>query len=134
MTNDVALEEKKDTEIQNQTAEPEVLSKLVYGTHITENEKNVEIVTEVAGYNKDNLEITVEAQELRISSKKAEENGEKPKALRREFNDENYYRVFRLSDKIDVEKIAAEVKNGVLKIILPKIEHAQKRQIEVKSL
>ncbi len=133
MTNDVALEEKKDTEIQKQTAEPEALPKLVYGTHITENDKSVEIVTEVAGYNKDNLEITVEAQELRISSKK-EDKEEQHKALRREFNDENYYRVFRLSDKIDVEQISAEVKNGVLKIVLPKIEHAQKRQIEVKSL
>ena len=131
MSEEMTLEKNETAEKRQ---EPEKVSKLVYGTHINENEESVEIITEVAGYNQDDLEITVESLELRISSRKAEAKEDGRKLVQREFNREGYNRMFRLSDKIDTEGISAEVKDGVLKIRLPKAAPAQRRQIEVKAV
>jgi HSP20 family molecular chaperone IbpA len=45
----------------------------------------------------------------------------------------DYQRVFTLSGEIDREKIKATVKNGVLKLIIPKAETVKTRKVEVKA-
>jgi HSP20 family molecular chaperone IbpA len=42
-----------------------------------------------------------------------------------------YRRVFTLSKELDREKVAAEFNHGVLKLRIPKAEHAQPRRIQV---
>ena len=49
-----------------------------------------------------------------------------------EYNIGNYSRTFKLSNKINQNKIAAELKDGVLSITLPKAEEAKPRTIEIK--
>lgn len=49
-----------------------------------------------------------------------------------EVNLPRYRRVFTLSKELDTEKIGAEFNHGVLKLRIPKAEHAQPRRIEVK--
>jgi HSP20 family molecular chaperone IbpA len=55
--------------------------------------------------------------------------------LYREFGPVRYQRTFELSDDIDREKIAAVVKNGVLRLVMQKKPEscAQRRQIAVMS-
>jgi HSP20 family molecular chaperone IbpA len=43
-----------------------------------------------------------------------------------------YRRVFTLSKELDSGKVEAELNQGVLKLRIPKAEHAQPRKIEVK--
>jgi HSP20 family protein len=43
-----------------------------------------------------------------------------------------YRRVFNLSKELDASKVGAEFANGVLKLTIPKAEHAQPRKIEVR--
>ena len=48
-----------------------------------------------------------------------------------EYNIGHYSRSFRLSNKINQDKIGAELKEGVLSLTLPKVEEAKPRTIQV---
>jgi len=51
----------------------------------------------------------------------------------REYELVNFFRQFELSDKVDQNRISAELKCGVLTIQLPKAEEAKPRRIEVRA-
>jgi HSP20 family molecular chaperone IbpA len=55
------------------------------------------------------------------------------RVLHEEYRPGDFYRSFILSDEVDRERITAEVKNGVLRLCLPKAERAKTRRIEIKS-
>jgi HSP20 family protein len=90
---------------------------------ISENEKNVFIITELAGVRKTDLTITLSENQLKISGIK-----NRPK----EIDDQSQYlkeskygkfeKIISISENIIDDKINASFKNGVLKVILPKLE------------
>lgn len=53
-------------------------------------------------------------------------------AIYSEFEYGEYERSFTVSDQIDAGKIAAQYRNGVLVLTLPKVEAAKPKKIEVK--
>jgi HSP20 family molecular chaperone IbpA len=52
--------------------------------------------------------------------------------VEREYELLNFYRQFELPEEVDSEKIAAELKHGVLTLHLPKKEKAKPRMVEVR--
>ncbi len=43
-----------------------------------------------------------------------------------------YRRQFTLSKELDADKVSAELRQGTLKLRIPKAEHAQPRRVEIK--
>lgn len=85
---------------------------------------------EMPGVNKDGLEVTVEAGELRILGRRAESTT-LGKLLYRESRARDYRRVFELDPAIDTAKISARIEGGVARFDLPKSDRVKPRKIEV---
>jgi HSP20 family molecular chaperone IbpA len=99
---------------------------------IFESPEALELVAEVPGADESNTELTVENDELTLRARVPETtNGNGAKLVYAEYGQGNYERTFRLSDGIDRQRIEAKVKDGVLRVRLPKSEHAQTKKITV---
>jgi HSP20 family molecular chaperone IbpA len=81
------------------------------------------------GVAKDNITVNVDNGRLEISgTRKLQTKGS---GSWQEFGDVEYRRVFSVPQSIDVAKVNAELKEGVLKLHLPKAEAAKPRTIEI---
>jgi HSP20 family protein len=96
-------------------------------TNILEKNESFELQVALPGVKKQDVKIDLEKNILSISSeKKAEEKPEDgTKYSRREFVYGSFCRSFTLPDTIEVEKIKADMADGILKITMPKKQEAK---------
>jgi HSP20 family molecular chaperone IbpA len=99
---------------------------------IYETKDALNVVLEMPGVDKTSVDIRVEEGVLKVDGRLDFSKYKGLQPLYTEYNVGNYARSFRLSSKIDQNKIAAEFKDGVLSLLLPKIEDAKPRTIQVK--
>ncbi len=98
-------------------------------------EENDKFVLEMAapGLKKDDFKINLDNYQLTISAETKDEKKEKEdNYTRREFIYNSFSRSFTLPKTIDVEKIRADYKNGVLNLVLPKKEEEAKLTKQIK--
>lgn len=108
------------------------LSKILNGRcDFEESDDGYSIELEVPGVNRDEIDISLKNDNLTISwSRKAEKKRDKKKKQRYERREGSFSRSFYV-EGADIEKINAELKNGVLKITLPKLEEAKPQVIQI---
>jgi len=99
---------------------------------IFEAENDLTVVLEMPGVEKNNVDIRVEDGVLNVEGRLDLTKYQGLQPLYTEYNIGHYSRSFRVSNKVDQNKIAAEMKNGVLSLKLPKGEEAKPRSIQVK--
>jgi HSP20 family protein len=87
---------------------------------------------DMPGVKPDKVEIRFERGELTVHGQR-EGSCCQAKALVEEFEGRDYYRAFLISQDVDPDKISADLKNGVLRIRLPKAATAQPRRISVQG-
>ena len=98
-------------------------------------EENDKFVLEMAapGLKKDDFNINLDNYVLTISSEKKEEQKEdKDNYTRREFLYTSFSRSFTLPKTVDIDKIKADYKNGILTVTLPKKEEEAKLTKQIK--
>lgn len=88
------------------------------------------VKADLPGVTKDDLDLRVENNLLTIRGRAA--HCAPGDVLYREYNLQNFFRQFELSDKVDQGKISAELQHGVLTLNLPKAEEAKPRRIDVR--
>ncbi len=99
---------------------------------VIEDSAGITLYADLPGVPKDKLSLHVEADTLTIEGEVALDIPEGMEASHAEVSLPRYRRVFTLSKELDSEKVGAEFAQGVLKLRIPKAEHAQPRRIEVK--
>jgi HSP20 family protein len=100
---------------------------------ISETDEEYLIKAELPEVKKEDVKLSVHDDVLSISGERKYEKEEKGKKFHRvERAYGSFTRSFTLPDDADAAKIAAEYKDGVLKVHLPKSEKAKPKSIEVK--
>jgi HSP20 family protein len=99
---------------------------------VIEDANGITLFADLPGVQKDKLSLHVEADTLTIEGEVALNLPEGMEPSHAEVALPRYRRVFTLSKELDSGKVEAEMNQGVLKLRIPKAEHAQPRKIEVK--
>ena len=99
---------------------------------VFEDAAGITLYADLPGVPKENLNLQVDDDTLTIEGEISLNLPAEMEASHREIGLSRYRRVFTLSRELDREKVAAEFNQGVLKLRIPKAEHAQPRKIEVK--
>ncbi|MGE4578267.1 MAG: Hsp20/alpha crystallin family protein [Desulfuromonadales bacterium] len=97
---------------------------------ILETDEGLTLLADMPGVSRENLHIGIDKGVLTIEGEVPPPQGEE---LYREFSLSAYYRQFQLPDEIDPDKAKAEVRDGVLRLHLPKAEAARPRRIEISA-
>ena len=98
---------------------------------IYENEDEILLHVDMPGVEKDNIKVNINNGTLTLSAVRQLET--KGVSTWEEFGDVEYRRSFSVPQSIDIGKVDAELKDGVLRLHLPKSEAAKPRQIEIKT-
>lgn len=109
-------------------------AKAVFTPHvdIVETREALLLYADMPGVEANDLDIRVHNSELAVAGT-VRDRQSPSKWLSREYEVGGFYRSFQLSKDIDSTGITAELKNGELRIELPKVERAKPIKIEVKT-
>jgi len=99
---------------------------------IFETDREITVLADMPGVKPKNLTIDLRDDVLTLSGEAAAPEGAKEAYVLREYRTGTYFRQFTLSEVIDQGKIDAEMNDGVLRLVLPKVEPAKPRKITVK--
>ena len=100
---------------------------------IFETDKEITLLADMPGVKADDLNIDLRDNVLTLDGEVKAPEADDEVDIFREYRTGKYYRQFNLSELIDQAKIDAELKDGVLRLTLPKVEAAKPRQITVKA-
>jgi HSP20 family molecular chaperone IbpA len=98
---------------------------------IYETGNEIVVVADMPGVNESAVDVTLEKGVLSILGYVDPTPPESYELAYVEYDVGDFQRSFRLSDQIDQDKIAATVKDGILRLRLPKVGPAQARKIAV---
>ena len=94
--------------------------------NVLENEHNYEIEVAAPGMKKEDFKVHIDENgnlaiemEKRVDEKEEKKHGH---YLRREFSYSKFQQTMVLPDDVERDKISAKVENGVLNVIIPKVE------------
>lgn len=128
-----ALQAKQKSEVTTRTEQTRPGPVFTPAVDIFETEKEITLLADMPGVKSGDLDIDLHENVLSLDGDvKAPEGADEVDVLR-EYRTGKYYRQFTLSQVIDQSKIDAELKDGVLRLRLPKVEAATPRKIAVKG-
>ncbi len=100
---------------------------------LTEMENESLLLAELPGVGKEDIKITIEDGLLSISGeRKAPAVPENGRWLRNESAIGSFVRTIELPHAVDDSQIGAELKNGLLRVVLPKAAEARPREITIR--
>jgi HSP20 family molecular chaperone IbpA len=127
-----SLEVQKKKELVEKEEKTVPARYYVPNTDIYETENALTVVVEMPGVEKDKIDISIEDNVLQIEGHIDFASYTEMQPVYTEYNVGHYSRKFSLSSRINQGKISAEMKDGILTLILPKAEEAKPRKITIR--
>ena len=126
---ELKVQQKREVEKKQESTFPARIFQPV--TDIFETENALTVVLEMPGVNKESVEVGVENDILTIAGRIDFSKYEGMQPLYTEYTVGNYSRSFQVSSKIEQESIKAQMKDGVMTVVLPKGKSAKPRRVSV---
>jgi HSP20 family molecular chaperone IbpA len=98
---------------------------------VIEDATGITLVADLPGVPRDQLNLRVEGDQLAIEAEVVLPAPEGVEPLHAEVMLSRYRRTFTLSKELDADLVSAELEQGVLRVRIPKAQHAQPRRISV---
>jgi len=99
--------------------------------HLNETEDAFALTVQLPGVARDGLDVTVEEDVLRVTGRRAWTPPAGWSAVHRETTDAPFQLAIDLGQAVAADRIAAELRDGVLRLSLPKVEAVRPRRITV---
>ena len=128
-TQELQVQQKRERENKEEMTIPERV--FLPMADIYETEDALKVVLEMPGVEKANVQVHVEGGVLNVEGRLDLSKYQGLVPVYTEYNIGHYSRSFRLSNRINQDKIGAEMKEGVLSLTLPKVEEAKPQTIQV---
>jgi len=125
--------DERDAAARNREATTSDEPSLLPPVDVLEDEGGITLYADLPGVPKERLDLHVDGENLFIDGQIALEMPKEMEATHVEVARSRYRRVFALSREFDTAKLTADLKQGVLKVRIPKAEHAKPRRIEISS-
>lgn len=127
------MDEKKEIAVREETMNERSsnIPTVAPVVDILENADEILLYADMPGVSKEEVTVNIDNGRLALSGvRKMQVSGA---ATWEEFGEVEFRRVFSVPQSIDVSKVNAELKDGVLQLHLPKSEAAKPRHIEIKA-
>lgn len=99
---------------------------------VHEDSENITITVEAAGMKKDDFEISIEDDAIKIAGRReAKVDERRGESFRSERAFGQFQRTVTLPSAIKADSVRATYQDGILSVVLPKAEEAKPRKIEV---
>jgi len=126
------LQAKKKAEVAAPAEQTRPGPTFIPAVDIVETDQEVTVLADMPGVGVKDINIDLGDDMLTLVGNAASPEGENEVDVFSEYLTGKYARQFTLSHEIDQPKIGAEMKDGVLRLKLPKLEAAKPRKITVK--
>jgi HSP20 family protein len=129
MAQELAVQQKREVDKKQESTVP--FRAFLPATDIFETDRALTVVLEMPGVSKDSVDVSLEDDVVRIEGRIDYSTYEGLQPLYTEYNVGHYVRSFQLSNQINQDGIKAEIEDGVMTLMLPKVEKAKPRRIAV---
>lgn len=113
-------------------ANPRNEASLLPPVDVIEDSTGITLYADLPGVPRDKLQLRVEGDQLMIEGDIQLAVTQGMESTHAEVTLPRYRRAFTLSKELDAGKVSAELAQGVLRVRIPKAEHAQPRRIDVR--
>jgi HSP20 family molecular chaperone IbpA len=133
MSNQVQTAERRDVREQGDARREPQQPSVVPPVDVYEDDGSITLLADLPGASRDRLHVRVDGETLSIEAEAVTPTPEGMELVYAEAQVPSYRRQFTLSRELDASRIEASLKDGVLRLRIPKSEEAKPRRIEVKA-
>ena len=130
MSDSQEMRDQGTEDIQNQT-DPDV--SLRPAIDVYEDSQGITLIADLPGVSRERLDIQVDGNTLSVEGEAFIRMPEGMEAMYADVKSTRFRRSFTLSNELDPDRINAEIKDGVLTLVLPKRGEVQPRKIEISA-